>query len=192
MSSTNPNPSEPLLPCQLTMLAVPENVRAAVAWHEVGHVVVAKLLGARVESVTLHADGNALSRVWAAPETLLKAYLAGFLNERLFLPPDQWITAGADHDVAEASRYATEIVGRLYASARKTPSAEGLAKRAGLLLELKADSVRELLAANRMVSRTIFKALFDLSSLDTAAVNELFAEGVARQREDDRRMRARR
>jgi hypothetical protein len=178
------------LPCVVEMLAAPESVRTRTAIHEAGHVVVAKLLGARVESVTLHENGGGLARVWAAPRILLRSQFGGFLNERHFLEPRLWSAEGADPDIAEASRYATEIFADECAKRGATPTPDQLVKGAGLMLELDQELVNALLSANRCISRTIFTALVNFGALDEAQVNGLFEEGLRRQAADDRRMKA--
>lgn len=178
------------LPCVLAMLAAPETVRARTCWHEIGHVVVAKKYFARVEEVALHDDGSGHARVWAGPRILLRSQLGGFLNERLFLEPHQWSAEGADPDIAEASRLATEIFADECAKRGETPTPDQLVRGAGLMLDLDQELAAAVLLRSKVISRTLFKPFFDYGNLTEQQVNVLYAEGCRRQAEDDRRMRA--
>lgn len=157
------------------------------AVHEVGHALVAHLLGGVVERSEVFGDGSGecgfggLSR-----PRRLRAVVAGYVGERLVfgvgaVKPGAW-----EEDVSEACDIALAIarIGearRLAARGLDEPTETMLARyqaRAAKLIEIAERDVAEILAANRPALRLLAEKLEADGKLDGEQLAALVSEAT--------------
>jgi Peptidase M50B-like len=194
------------------------------AVHESGHVVSALLLGCRVTSATIHADGSGRAYLEdLSHRRSVLTSLGGHLAEKLLIPLADVSTARSRGDLENAVRHAlliakasdharharraaTAVSAAIQLSEEKPVSAldalspeqlnaaidvmmQRRTARALKIVDAAEAAVTDMLAANVLVLRTVAKALGERGVLGEEEILQLFAEGRARQIQDDERTR---